>query len=521
LFAGIVAATLANYFGSAGYAFRRDYFTAAFAWRAAAFMVLLKLFYGAYIDLVPEEAYYWDYAKHLALSYFDHPPLASWTIWLSTSVLGDTEFAVRLVGAGYGLLGCLGAYLLAKDWYGEKAAAAAVLAYPLLPMGFAYSFLATPDAPLVPMCLLAVWAAGRAVKTGDNRWFLLVGLFGGLGGLAKYSIAVVPVGLLVYALWERKLASWLLSGWVWLGVLISIIVVSPVLIWNHQHDWASFGFQFAKRLVAPETGRNRSLYNLGGFLGYQFGAVSPLLPFMGVWGIVQAFREGRKEHRLFLSVGLAFVLGFMLYSLRGETKPNWTLPGLLVLSPMVFHLLYQSEGRLASVGRQAVKWSLIVLAFVYAAGMYHLVFLLPGTPPVRKMDGWRELGAEVKEMSARIEEETGRKPLVIGGDRYHVAVEAAFYGDAVYNTVGYWGVGGPYALNFRYWLDLEDFRGADVIYLDRERDAKGAIERVGPYVEGTRAVMDFRAMVQGREAQRFVIMHLSGYKPPEKNPWEQ
>ena len=36
---------------------------------------------------------------------------------------------------------------------------------------------------------------------------------------------------------------WLRSPYPYLAALIAIAVFSPVLIWNAQHDWASFRFQ--------------------------------------------------------------------------------------------------------------------------------------------------------------------------------------------------------------------------------------------------------------------------------------
>lgn len=46
---------------------------------------------------VVQEAYYWSYAQHPDLSYYDHPPDA-WPrlIWLGTAVLGDGALGVRL-----------------------------------------------------------------------------------------------------------------------------------------------------------------------------------------------------------------------------------------------------------------------------------------------------------------------------------------------------------------------------------------------------------------------------------------
>jgi dolichol-phosphate mannosyltransferase len=69
-------------------------------WRMAAlgilaYVVALRLIFMGTIDLLPEEAYYWNYAQHLDVGYLDHPPMVAWLIWLGTTVFGQTEFAVR------------------------------------------------------------------------------------------------------------------------------------------------------------------------------------------------------------------------------------------------------------------------------------------------------------------------------------------------------------------------------------------------------------------------------------------
>ena len=61
---------------------------------AAALLVaaatLLHVVYAGLVPLSAQESYYWQWARHLDLSYYDHPPLASWTIWVTTSLFGDS-----------------------------------------------------------------------------------------------------------------------------------------------------------------------------------------------------------------------------------------------------------------------------------------------------------------------------------------------------------------------------------------------------------------------------------------------
>ena len=47
------------------------------------------------------------------------------------------------------------------------------------------------------------------------------------------------------------------------------MISSPVLIWNAQHDWAPFKFQF----IRATTNNAPSLRTFGDFVGLQFGQV--------------------------------------------------------------------------------------------------------------------------------------------------------------------------------------------------------------------------------------------------------
>ena len=60
------------------------------------YILIIKLIFMAYVNLIPEEAYYWNYAQHLDIGYLDHPPMVAWLIWLSMSLLDKSEFSVRL-----------------------------------------------------------------------------------------------------------------------------------------------------------------------------------------------------------------------------------------------------------------------------------------------------------------------------------------------------------------------------------------------------------------------------------------
>ena len=95
-----------------------------------------------------DEAYYWMWSKHLALSYYDHPPLIAVIIHLGTMIAGDTEFGVRLVSILSALQ--LGGVSHRRILFGgQRVAATAAILLNVTLMTAVGAVIVTPDAPLL------------------------------------------------------------------------------------------------------------------------------------------------------------------------------------------------------------------------------------------------------------------------------------------------------------------------------------------------------------------------------------
>ena len=51
-----------------------------------ALLTIWRGFINATLELHPDEAYYWLWSKHLALSYYDHPGMVAYFIKFTTLV---------------------------------------------------------------------------------------------------------------------------------------------------------------------------------------------------------------------------------------------------------------------------------------------------------------------------------------------------------------------------------------------------------------------------------------------------
>ena len=104
---------------------------------------------------------------------------------------------------------------------------------------------------------------------------------------------------------------------------------SPVLIWNAQHDWASFRFQFVRAVAT----HGLSLRTVGEFFGLQFGLVGfVLLPVVLSGVTLTAWRgyRNREPVAILLSTAVIVPFGYFFWkslTLRvGDTWPMFLWP---------------------------------------------------------------------------------------------------------------------------------------------------------------------------------------------------
>src|SRR4030095_6949172 len=60
------------------------------------YVLILRLILMGCVNLIPEEAYYWNYAQHLDWGYLAHPPMVAWLIGFPKTIFGKSELSVLL-----------------------------------------------------------------------------------------------------------------------------------------------------------------------------------------------------------------------------------------------------------------------------------------------------------------------------------------------------------------------------------------------------------------------------------------
>lgn len=293
-------------------------------------LMLLRLVAAARAPLVPDETYYWLWAQHPATGYYDHPPMVAW--WIdATSLLGASAFSVRLLFVlSFAALSWL-VFDTAKALFGSLAARRSLLWLNACLLLSLWTIGATPDPPSVLMWAGGLWALARLQTSGKGGWWLVFGLFAGLGIEAKYTNFFLGLGVLLWVGLDRQARKSLLTPWPYLGAIVAAAAMAPNLTWNAQHHWLTIAKQFGRITPAHFT-----LKYLIEFLVLQpilFNALAFVFVVIGV----KAWWRDRQDRALTLLVALPLPLiaYMLLHVFHDRIQGNWTgplFPGLVILA---------------------------------------------------------------------------------------------------------------------------------------------------------------------------------------------
>lgn len=324
-----------------------------------------------------DEAYYYLYTLHPSLSYFDHPPLVALTTGLGPWLAGVSQLTIRLGPAILytGTLWLL--YLTSKKLFSRRAGLLTVAIASIAPIfQVGFGVLTLPDNPLMFFWMASLyWAAleffPRPGIYQPSYRLTIIGLMVGLACVGKYHGFILGLGLVGFCLTSPRHRVALTSRWTLLGVGLFLLALSPVLVWNLEHDWVSFRFQSAR--AVPETSYrfDRLLITFLAGVGYLFPPIGLGLWWVSGQALLRQLRSlglklrrfwpsffrgiGRSgiyprhspetllKQRLILWVSLPLILGFTLISGYQQVLPTWPMPGFFAATLLL--------------GEQVARWS--------------------------------------------------------------------------------------------------------------------------------------------------------------------
>lgn len=497
--------------------------------KALAFLAVVTLFrlvYGARLGLAEDETYYWQWSRHLALSYYDQGPGVAWLIRLGTLLLGHTPLGVRLgaillAGATGWLL-----FLTARRWFDDRVALWALALLTIAPLPAAGSILTTYDAPQVFFWAAALYALTRTLQENRAGGWYVVGVLVGLGGLCKLTSLLFAPCVLLFLLLSPSHRRWLTTPHPYLAFLLALALFAPVVIWNARHGWMGFLHTVT---LGNRTRDARPLRWFGDFLVGQAIALGPLLFLAEIRALSRAWGRGRRQrppqgrrdaYRFVWAFGAPILLICVVISLRSKLEINWPAPthlaGLLAVAAW-----FAPAWRRGRSGSRA--W---IAATIGVSSVLTLIAFFPALLPAlglnvsarqaKKLNqtyGWPEIAAGVQ--AARSDLEREGKPVFVAGVNYRVNSVLAFYLPDQPETKGLY-------LNSRrdqYWIwtDPKSLVGQNAVlaFDDRNADAVALARRYFASVEALPPLVVTRPGFSGPAKTWYIFLcrDFKGYDP--------
>lgn len=373
------------------------------------FFLVIKLILAFVLELGNDEAYYWLYSKHWQWNYFDHPPMvAAWIRLFSVNLsLDQYEGFLRLGSVVGSAVSTWFLYKAVASAHSERAGwFTAVLYNASFYSGITAGLYILPDSPQMVFWTFALWMIAKIVKD-ENSWrnWLLFGLTAGLCIMSKVHGAFLWIGLGGYILFNKT--SWLRKPQVYVSLLITLVLISPIVFWNIRYDFVTFRFH-SNRIDVNELAIHWKY--LIKELGNQIGFNNPINFFL-VIAALYAWFSGKLKYQpaldIYIFTGLPLAVLLLFVSLfRNVTLPHWSGPAYVSMLPLAAVWL---AGRSQKTFPDVLRWALSVFLVTYL-GYSLIVKFYPGTYGSQKneelgrgditldMYGWREASEQFKKL---------------------------------------------------------------------------------------------------------------------------
>lgn len=340
-------------------------------------VAILKLIVAFTLDLGNDESYYWFYSQDLKWNYFDHPPLvAIWVRFFTLNLwLEDFPGFIRLGSIFSSGMATWAIYKTVATFHTNRAGWYAACIYNAsFYAGLTAGLFIMPDAPQMLFWTVTLWMLARIIKD-ENDWtaWIFFGIVAGLCIMSKVHGAFLYFGLGLFMLLKKR--HWFQKPQFYIAVLISLIIISPILIWNIQNNFASYRFH-SQRVTIDET--VEGLPFLKEVLNQVFfnNPFNVTLICMAIVAFYRLRSNRLPTLTLFNCIAWPLAGSLLFVSLfRDATLPHWSGPAYVTLFPMA--AVYLAQVSQKKVWPRWIKWSLGTFVATLV-GYMMLVHVYPG-----------------------------------------------------------------------------------------------------------------------------------------------
>ncbi|WP_459556284.1 ArnT family glycosyltransferase [Lacunimicrobium album] len=401
-----------------------------FLWRICFLLI-------APLDLIADEAYYWDWSRRIDYCYYSKPPMIAWINYLSTGLLGSHEVVVRLPAVILGTVSLYLVYLLGSKLFSRKVGFWSTAIMAMTPGNCVLSLVMTIDSPLLffwGVALYSYWMSLHAPSHRNVWWFVKV-LAIGLGLLSKQTmIAFLPMSMLYLILTPQDNKEMRRPRFI-LGNIASLCFILPMVYWNSQHGWVTAQHTASHFSNRATNMTERITYGFE-FIAGQMGVVTPILWLLIIATFAICIRKAMdlsKEEKFLISFSIPGFLVVTYLSFRQRMEPNWPA----VFYPTAIMLATSLAFRYGDVFSKLTFPNRVRPYLIGTAASFCLAtYLVPALSPVManvnpswdltsRLRGWSQL-ADRFESELAIHGISPETP-IIGQSGRSIVSEMAFY----------------------------------------------------------------------------------------------
>lgn len=398
----------------------------------------LSIIQAANTELFDDEAYYWVYSRFLDWGYFDHPPMIAALIKAGYAIFHN-ELGVRIfiIALNTATIFFVQQLTFKKD---DRLFYAVALSIAVAQIG---GILAVPDIPLLFFVVLFFWLYQRFLQNTNIINSLLLGICMACMLYSKYH------GVLVIAFTLLSNVKLFANRYTWLAALICLLLFTPHLYWQYQHNFPSIQYHLFER--------NASNYRFAFTTEYIVGQIvfaGPVIGWFLLWAAFR-YRTASPLERAMKYTLAGIYIAFLISSYKGRVEANWTLAAFIPI--MVLSHLYLVKNY------QLQKWLYRSIPLTLLLVLALRLYIMSWFPPVSWIKRNEFHGNKV--WTTAMQKKAGSLPVVFI-DTYQQASKYWFYtGQPAFS------MNSPYYRrnNFNMW-PVEDSLIGKAVYMDVPQD---------------------------------------------------
>lgn len=394
--------------------FSDRYARIAFALIAGLLALRVGLLIGSPLELYADEAQYWRWGQSLEWGYYSKPPMIAWLIHLSTTLFGDSEWAIRFFAPVFHAIAAIALWLLARRMFGELAALFTVMTYLLMPGIILSSGVISTDGVLFPFWCIALYLFWR-LREEDLGWIgvAALGIAVGIGFLSKYAMLYFAIGVTLTSLVDGPTRKAVLSPKGLAFLAIAAAVFAPHMIWNAANDFKTVSHTVDNANLAGD------LFNLDHFprfLGDQMGVFGPvgfvaliagvffLRPKAELADLGDAAHAQRAKETWLACFIIPVLVIIAVQAVLSRAHANWAATAYPAASVFIGGFLIRASGWRpafwAGIGLQVMVGT---LAIILAMGPPSWSAALGRDNDLKRVRGWEDISQQLAREAERLQ----------------------------------------------------------------------------------------------------------------------